>query len=101
MAAQAIAELSTTGACAARTSYVLCRGLFSFGAAVFVRDYDARVQLACSAGRVLRAQLPPDSQMWRRGAGNYRVEHNRGLCRTRDAFPLPRLVFVRSCGIYA
>ena len=62
---------------------------------------EAWVQLACPAGRVLRAQLPPDSQMWRRGAGNYRVEHNRGLCRTRDAFPLPRLVFVRSCGIYA
>ena len=66
VAAQAIAELSTTGACAARAMRFPCRGLFSFGAVVFMRDYDARVQLACSVGRVLRAQLPPDSQMWRR-----------------------------------
>ena len=64
--ALAIAESGTTEARAARTSCVLCRGLFALGAAVFVRDFDARVQLACSAGRVLRAQLPPDSQMWRR-----------------------------------
>ena len=29
-------------------------------------DSDARVQLCCSAGRMLCAQLAPDSQMWRR-----------------------------------
>ena len=27
-----------------------------------------------------------------------RVEHNRGLCRTRDPFAVPRLVFVRGYG---
>jgi len=64
--ALAIAELSTTGACAARAIRLPCRGLFSFGAAVFMRDFDAWMQLSCSAGRVLRAQLPPDSQVWRR-----------------------------------
>jgi len=31
--------------------------------AVFVRDRDARVRHRCSLGRVLCAQLPPDSHM--------------------------------------
>ena len=32
------------------------------------------------------------------GAGSCRVKHNRGLCRTRDPFAVPRLVFVRGYG---
>ena len=66
VAAQAIAELSTTEAFAARTSCLLCRGLFSCGRAVFIHDTDAWVQRHCLAGRMLRAQLPLDSQVWRR-----------------------------------
>ena len=62
----AIAELSTTEAFAARASCSLCRGLFSCGAAGFVHDDDARVQRRCSAGRMVCAQLPLDSQVWRR-----------------------------------
>ena len=65
-AAQAIAELSTTGALAARTIRLLRGGLFLRGPAVPMRDRDAWVQRRCSAGRVLCAQLPPDSQVWRR-----------------------------------
>jgi hypothetical protein len=40
-AALAIAELSTTGAFAARMSCLLCRGLLSCGPAVFANDNDA------------------------------------------------------------
>jgi len=61
--ALAIAELSTTGALAARVIRLLCRGLFSCGPTVLMRDRDAWVQRRCSAGRVLCAQLPPDSQV--------------------------------------
>ena len=61
--ALAIAESSTTEAFAARTSCSLCRGLFSCGHAVFVHDDDAWVQRRCSAGRMMCAQLPLDSQV--------------------------------------
>ena len=63
VAALAIAELSTTGALAARVIRLLCRGLLSRGPTVHVRDRDAWVQRRCSAGRVLCAQLPADSQV--------------------------------------
>jgi hypothetical protein len=66
VAALAIAGLSTTGAIAARASCLLCRGLLSCNPAVFVGDIDAWVQLRCSAGRMMCAQLPLDSQVWRR-----------------------------------
>jgi len=58
VAALAIAELSTTGALAARVIRLLCRGLLSCGPTVLMRDRDAWVQQRCSAGRVLCAQLP-------------------------------------------
>jgi hypothetical protein len=61
--AQAIAELSTTEAFAARTSCLLCRGWFSCGPAEFVLDNDAWAQRHCSAGRMMCAQLPLDSQV--------------------------------------
>ena len=95
--ALAIAELSTTEAFAARMIRLLVCGLFSCVAMMHVHNSDAWVQLCCSAGRVLRAQLPPDSQVCG-GAGSCRVKHNRGLCRTRDPFAVPRLVFVRGYG---
>ena len=66
LAALAIAELSTTEAIAACTSCLLFRGLFWCGPAVFVYDGDAWVQRGCSAGRMMCAQLPLDSQVWRR-----------------------------------
>ena len=61
--ALAIAELSTTGAFAARVIRLLRRGLLLRGATVPARDGDAWVQRRCLAGRVLRAQLPLDSQL--------------------------------------
>jgi hypothetical protein len=66
VAALAIAELSTTEAITACTSCLLCHGLFSCGPAVFVHDNDAWVQRHCSAGLMMCAQLPLDSQVWRR-----------------------------------
>ena len=66
MTALAIAESSTTEAFAARTSCLLCRSLFSCGPVVFAHDNDAWVQRRCPAGCMLCAQLPPDSQVWRR-----------------------------------
>ena len=33
------------------------------------------------------------------GAGNCRIKHDRGICRVRELFALPRLVFVRPCGV--
>jgi hypothetical protein len=66
VAALAIAELSTTEALAARTIRLLRRVLFLRGPAVLMHDGDALVQRHCPAGRVLCAQLPPDSQVWRR-----------------------------------
>ena len=68
VAAQAIAELSTTEAYAyaARAMRVLCRGLLLCGATVFMHGFNAWMPLSCPAGRVLRAQLPPHSQAWRR-----------------------------------
>ncbi len=63
MTALAIAELSTTGAFAARTSCLLCRGLFSYVATVHAHDNGAWAQQRYSAGRMLCAQLPPDSQV--------------------------------------
>jgi hypothetical protein len=64
--ALAIAELSATEAFAACMSCLLCRGLFPCGPAVFIHDDDAWVQRCCSAGRMMCAQLPLDSQVWRR-----------------------------------
>ena len=64
--ALAIAEICTTEAFAARASCLLYRGLFSCGAAVLKHDDDARVQRHCSAERMMCAQLPLDSQVWRR-----------------------------------
>ena len=61
--ALAIAELSTTGALDARTIRLLHRGFFLRGFAVLIRDGDAWAQRRCSAGRVLCAQLAPDSQV--------------------------------------
>ena len=61
--ALAIAELSTTETIAARVSCLLSRGLFSCGPTVLEHDYDACLQRHCSAGRVLCAQPPPDSQV--------------------------------------
>jgi hypothetical protein len=66
VAALAIAELSTTEALAARTIRLLRRVLFLRGPAVLMHDRDAWVQRRCSVGRVLCAQLPPDSHVWRR-----------------------------------
>jgi hypothetical protein len=66
VAALAIAELSTTEPFVACLIRLLRRGLFSCGPTVLMRDGDAWVRQRCSAGRVLRAQLPPDSQVWRR-----------------------------------
>ena len=57
-----IAELSTTEPFAACASCLLCRGLFSCGAVVFVHDNIAWVQRRCSAGRMMCSQLPLDSQ---------------------------------------
>ena len=57
------AEFSTTGALAARVIRLLCRGLLSCGPTVLMRDRDAWVQRRCSAGCVLCAQLPSDSQV--------------------------------------
>jgi len=65
-AALAIAGLSTTGAFAACMSCLLCRGLLSCAATVLERDQDAWVQRRCPVGCMLRAQLPLDSQVWRR-----------------------------------
>jgi hypothetical protein len=65
VAALAIAELSTPEAFAACTSCELCRGLFSYGHAVLEHDDDAWVLLRCPAGRMMCAQLPLDSQVWR------------------------------------
>ena len=55
--------ISTTGALAARTIRLLRGGLFLRGPAVPTRDRDAWVQRRCSAGCVLCAQLPSDSQV--------------------------------------
>ena len=61
--ALAIAELSTTETIAACASCLLCRGVFPCGPAVFVHDNDAWVQRRRSAGRMMCAQLPLDSQV--------------------------------------
>ena len=94
-----IAELSTTEAFAARASGLLYHGLFSCGPAVFAHDDDAWVQRRCSAGRMVFAQLLLDSQVWRRWQLR-RIKHDRGFCRARELFALPRLVFGRPCGVY-
>jgi hypothetical protein len=60
----ALAKFSTTEAFAACTSCLLCGCLFLCGAAVFVHDDHAWVQRHCSAGRMMCAQLPLDSQVW-------------------------------------
>jgi hypothetical protein len=44
-------------------SCLLCRGLFSCGPTVHVRNRDAWVQRACSMGRMMCAQLLLDSQV--------------------------------------
>ena len=61
--ALAIAELSTTETIAARVSCLLSRGLFSCGPTVLEHDYDACLQRHCSAGCMMCAQLPLDSQV--------------------------------------
>ena len=48
---------STTGACATRTSCVPCRGLSPCAVIVPVRDGDVWLQLCCSAGCTIFAQL--------------------------------------------
>ena len=56
--ALAIAELSMTGALAACASCLLCRGLFSCGPTVLVRDRYSWAQQRCSVGRMMCVQLP-------------------------------------------
>jgi hypothetical protein len=88
VAALAIAGLSTTKAIAACASCLLCRGLFSRGPTVRVRDRGAWVQQRCSVGRMMCAQLPLDSQFAVRrcdGAGNCLV-----LATTRQGFTRAR-----------
>ena len=48
-------------------------------------------------GKGRRILVPPDSQVWRRC--NCRIKHDRGICRVHELFALPRLVFVRPCGV--
>ena len=93
------AELSTTAAFAASTGCLLLRAVHKAASAVFVRDRDARVQQRCSLGRVLCAQLPPDSHMCRRW--QLPNKRNRSFCRTRELSVLPQLVSVRPYGAYA
>ena len=64
MVAMARAELSTAEAIAACTSCLLCRGLFSCGPTLHVRNRDAWVQQRCSMGRMMCAQLLLDSQVY-------------------------------------
>ena len=64
MAALAMAELSATEAFAACMSCLLCRGLFSCGPTVHVRNCDVWVQQRCSMGRMMCAQLLLDSQVY-------------------------------------
>jgi hypothetical protein len=60
---------------------------------------------ACRVAPRLRQYLARGVGFWchqiRRcdGAGNCRITHDRGYCRTRELFALPRLVFVRPCGV--
>ena len=89
--ALAIAKLSTTEAFAARASCLLCRSLFSRGHAVFVHDDNVWVQRRCSAGRMMCAQLPLDSQVWRRWQlPNYarprHLPHARAVCSAAACF---------------
>jgi hypothetical protein len=66
VAALAIAELSTTGACTARMGCLLCRGLLSCEATMTIRDRLARVQQCRSADRMLCAQLHRLRWRWNR-----------------------------------
>ena len=66
VAALAIAELCTTEAFAACSRRLLRRGLPSGGPPARVYDSDARVQRRCSLGRMMCAQVPLHSQVWRR-----------------------------------
>jgi hypothetical protein len=87
-------------AIAARMSCLLCRGLLSCGPAVFAHDNDND---ACS-GAAQRAACCVRSCRWIRrcdGAGNCRTKHDRGYCRAHELFALPRLAFVRRCGVSA
>ena len=79
MTALAIAGLSTTEACAARTSGLLCRGLLSYEATVAMHDRDARVQQCRSADRMLCAQRCHQSAA---AVSLARIlKHNQGFCR--------------------
>jgi hypothetical protein len=61
---------------------------------------------ACRVAPHLRQYLARGVGFWchqiRRcgGAGNCRIKHDRGYCRTRELLALLRLVFGRPCGVY-
>ena len=61
---------------------------------------------ACRVAPHLRQYLARGVGFWwhkiRRygSAGNCRIKHDRGFCRVHELFALPRLVFVRPCGVY-
>ena len=99
MAALAIAELSTTEAIATCMSCLLCRGLFRAkpqclnainGFASIVPEKAVETQALCTAASPERGYG---------GAGNCRIKHDRGFCRVHELFALPRLAFVRPCGV--
>jgi hypothetical protein len=99
VAALAIAELSTSETFAARTSCLLCSGLFSCGHAGFEHDDDAWLQRRCPAGRIMCAQDAAGFAGVAALAIAELIKHDRDICRTHELFALPRLVFVRPCGV--
>ena len=98
VAALTIAELSTTETFAACTSCLLCRGLFSCGHAVFEPDDDAWLQRRCPAGRIMCAQDVAGFAGAALAIADL-IQHDRDIRRTHALFALPRLVFVRPCGV--
>jgi hypothetical protein len=98
VAALAIARMNhDRGICRTRDLFVLPR-------LVFVRPYGVCTRLRCVGAATL---LGGAYDVCAAAAGFAcvtalaiaRMNHDRGICRTRDLFALPRLAFVRSYGV--
>jgi len=68
----------------------------SYGACT--RSQRARAVTLLGQARALLTAAPSDAR-WLRRRWHCRIKHDRGVCRTRELFALPRLVFVLPCGV--
>ena len=84
--------------CRTRELLAVLRLDFVRGYGACTRSKRARAVTLLGQARALLTAAPSDAR-WLRRRWHCRIKHDRGFCRTRELFALPRLVFVLPCGV--